>query len=181
MWTYQFRPQPGYCSIYLRPPQLFVGLVTPADADWSDSGARLLRIFSGLSCGPEGMNQFVFNVLQNHGGQSVLAVAVSVHAGRVWMCAPLTCCLPALSLTDFVHSLVKLWESSLLQICTLQILSELVFLLPPVSAEQVCVLLLCSCTHPFCLPGVELACFVIVTMEKLPSACMPSSSSSSFR
>lgn len=82
---------------------------------------------------------------------------------------PLTCCLPALSLEIFS-------VSSLL--CTpLDLhLSEQVFLLSLCDldpAAQVCVLLFSSCNHPFCLPGVELACFVIVTMEKQPSACMP--------
>lgn len=93
--SYQFRPQPGYCSIYLRPPQLLIGLVTPADANRSDSGSRVLRIFFGLSCRSEGVNQFVFNVLQNHGGQSVLTVTVPVHAVRVCGQA-VTCCFPAL-------------------------------------------------------------------------------------
>lgn len=48
-------------------------------------------IFSGLSCRPEGMNQFVLNVLQDHSGQRILAVTVSVHAGRVWMCRQVQC------------------------------------------------------------------------------------------
>lgn len=88
--THQFKPEPGQRSVNLCSPQLFVGLVTPADAHWSASGARLLRRFLGLSRCSEGMDQSVLNVLQDHGGQSVLAVAVSVHAVRLnvasWKC-----------------------------------------------------------------------------------------------
>lgn len=81
--THQFRPKPGQRSIDLRSPQLFVGLVAPADAHWSADGAGLLGRFLGLSRCSEGMDQPVLNVFQDHGGQSVLALAVSVHAVRL--------------------------------------------------------------------------------------------------
>lgn len=98
------------------------------------------------------------------------------------MCAPLTCRLPALTHKLFF---IKLWESSPC-LCLVFFRSNRCPLHRfcanwpssfPVceqdSAALVCVLLLSSCNHPSCLPGVQLACIVIVTMEKLPSACMP--------
>lgn len=163
--SHQFRPQPGYGSVYLSPPQLFIGLVTPAEADRSDSRAGLRMFFSGLSCCPEGMNQLVLNVLQNHGGQSVLAVAVSVHAGRVWKCVWLP--LSARSLTQDLGNLLF---SVQYRSCPSRFFPP--YVIKTLQHKSVC---FCSAAAiiPLCLPSVELACFVIVTMEKQPSAFMP--------
>lgn len=76
--SHQFGSEPGQSSIYLRPPQLLVDLLAPPDAAAGAAGLPLTR--SGLGGHPEGVDQFVLDVLQDHGGQGVLAVAVPLHA-----------------------------------------------------------------------------------------------------
>ena len=140
--AHQFGPEPGQRAVDLRPPQLFVGLVTPADAQRSDCGGRLRRHFLGLPCRPEGTDQSVLNVLQDHGGQSVLTTAVSVHAVRLSVAS---------------------WKLS-------QRFSRSVWLHSGRCPPSPWIRRSWSSSHPCLLPNSP--CFVIVTMENLPFARM---------
>lgn len=111
---------------------------------------------------------------------SSLWLSRSMLGGCECVC-PLVCCRPALSLTGWCSLSHKTWGNLLLSSVhaawswLLRILSEP--LLPPGANGTPRQKSVCFCSAaavvPFCLAGVELACFVIVTMEKLPSACVP--------